>query len=103
MEIAAARVNYFARIKAGDKAAFDIKQFYTEAVSFFSLFKKQLNCRIARLAAVRSVYAIHDNPGVFLARHFCKEIWDEAPLNRPENFELHEHKRYPLSEDISGL
>jgi hypothetical protein len=31
---------------------------------------------------------------MFLARHFCRDRWLTAPLNRPESFELHAHKRY---------
>ena len=37
---------------------------------------------------------------MFLARHFCKDRWDKAPLNRPENFELHAHKKFALGTDF---
>lgn len=33
---------------------------------------------------------------MFLAEHFCKEEWHKKPLNRPEGFELHAHKKYKL-------
>ncbi len=49
-----------------------------------------------RLAAVVSRYAVHPSPGLFLARHFCKEEWAETPLNRPESFELHAHKSFDM-------
>lgn len=101
LEIAAARVNYFERTKKHDAPAIDISQFYSNAIGFLSLFKKTVDCRIRRLAAIRTIYAIHDNPGLFLARHFCKDIWDEVPLNRPENFELHAHKIFPLSDKFT--
>ena len=97
LEIAAARVSCFERIIKHDTPPIEISQFYSSAISFLSLYKETVDCRIGRLAAVRTVYAIHDNPGRFLARHFCKDIWDEAPLNRPENFELHAHKVFSLS------
>jgi hypothetical protein len=94
-------VNYFGRMKKLDAPIIDIDQFYSDAIGFLSLFKETVDCRIGRLAAVRTLYAIHDNPGLFLARHFCKDIWDEAPLNRPENFELHAHKVFPLSDKFT--
>jgi hypothetical protein len=40
---------------------------------------------------------VYEKPGLFLARHFCKDRWDKAPLNRPENFELHAHKKFTLA------
>jgi len=101
LEIAAARVNCFGRMKKHDAPIIDINQFYSDAIGFLSLFKETMDCRVGRLAAVRAVYAIHDTPGLFLARHFCKDIWDEAPLNRPENFELHAHKVFLLSDKFT--
>ena len=101
LEIAAARVNCFGRMKKHDAPITDINQFYSDAIGFLTLFKETMDCRVGRLAAVRVVYAIHDTPGLFLARHFCKDIWDEAPLNRPENFELHVHKVFSLSDKFT--
>jgi hypothetical protein len=48
------------------------------------------------MAAVVTRYMPHSKPGLFLARHFCQERWADAPLNRPENFELHAHKTFVL-------
>ncbi len=53
--------------------------------------------RIGRIAGLATRFFRHEDPGLFLARHFCKERWDSAPLNRPENFELHAHKKFPMS------
>ena len=95
LEIAAVRINFFGRAKKEGSVHLD--DFFEKAKDLFCQFQDTIECRIGRLAAVRTVYARHENPGFFLARHFCKEAWDEAPLNRPENFELHSHKVYPLS------
>ena len=38
---------------------------------------------------------------MLLAKHFCKDRWYKAPLNRPENFELHAHKRFTLASDFA--
>src|SRR6185503_12217714 len=35
-----------------------------------------------------------EDPGLFLAKHFCQDRWHTAPLNRPASFELHSHKSY---------
>jgi len=97
LEIAPVRINFFGRAIKEDSDQLD--DFFKKAINLFCQFYDIIECRIGRLAAVRTVYLQHDNPGIFLARHFCKDIWDEAPLNRPENFELHAHKVYNF-EDI---
>lgn len=79
----------------------DTNQFYNDAVRFFSLFQDITGCRIGRLAAVRTLFVIHKNPGLFLARHFCKNTWDQTPLNQPENFELHSHNVYKLADTFN--
>lgn len=52
--------------------------------------------RIGRLAGLATRFARHPHPGLFLARHFCDKRWEQAPLNRPESFELHAHKSFDL-------
>lgn len=51
---------------------------------------------VTRLGFVIGRFAEVDEPGIALSRHFCKEQWYAAPLNRPEHFELHAHKRFLL-------
>ena len=101
MEVASARVNCFERGKGHDSPMSDIDQFYINAMGILSLFKEILECRVGRLAAIRNVYDINENPGLLLARHFCKDTWNKAPLNRPENFELHAHKVFTLQNSFS--
>ena len=52
------------------------------------------------MAAVVTRVAKHEEPGKFLARHFCKDRWKTAPLNRPEEFALHAHKKFRLGDKI---
>ena len=53
---------------------------------------------IGRMAIVLVRYLEKTNPGMELSRHFCRDQWlEKQPLNRPENFELHAHKRYNFS------
>ena len=98
LEVSAARINFFGGLISGQTQPLDIKKFYSEAVRLFSIFQQTTGCRIARIAAVRTLFIVHENPGLFLARHFCKDTWNQVPLNRPENFELHSHKVYQLNE-----
>jgi hypothetical protein len=54
--------------------------------------------RVGRMAVVIVRYCEEANPGLELARHFCRDQWlERQPLNRPEGFEIHAHKKYDLS------
>ncbi len=96
-EFSPARVNvYWRRTKStGECGA--LGDFFGNAVEILLQYAAQLSPRIARLAALATRFSPHEKPGLFLARHFCKDRWDKAPLNRPENFELHAHKRFTLT------
>ena len=74
--------------------------FLEDAVRRILEYRDFARTRVGRLAAVTTRYAPHVNPGKFLAQHFCQERWLRAPLNRPENFELHAHKTFPMSESF---
>jgi hypothetical protein len=100
LEIAAARVSLFHLMKRHDEPNINLERFYSEAVGIFKMFMDMTDCNVGRLAAVRTVYAIHNEPGIFLARHFCKESWSSAPLDRPENFEIHAHKVFKLDTNL---
>ncbi|MBI2402156.1 MAG: hypothetical protein HYW06_03375 [Gemmatimonadetes bacterium] len=68
----------------------------SKALSLLQEYRTFLGARVARLAAVLTRFAPAELPGLVLARHFCTQRWSTAPLNRPENFELHAHKRFML-------
>lgn len=99
-EFATARANFFWRKTKKDQPVIQLDSFYQEAIRLFSECHQLLGCRVGRLAAVISRFAKKENPGVFLARHFCKEKWNEIPLNRPQNFELHAYKQFPLNDKL---
>ena len=46
---------------------------------------------VGRLGAVVTRVAEVLEPGLALARQFCRDRWLSGPLNRPEGFELHAH------------
>ena len=72
---------------------------FLRKASEFLLGYKEFTCtRVGRLAALASRSAVHENPGLFLARHFCKGRWDAAPLNRPQGFELNAHKVFLMGD-----
>jgi len=93
LEVAPSRLNLHQRITDNANGGL-IAQCYQDSISLFSDFLNEMNCFIWRLAAVKASYAAADNPGLFLAKHFCRDQWNEKPLNDPTNFEMHSHKRY---------
>ncbi|MFH1111230.1 MAG: hypothetical protein V1790_18835 [Planctomycetota bacterium] len=72
-------------------------EFFQKAGDILIQYTGVLGTRIARAAGLATRFAEHEEPGKFLARHFCQTRWDEKPLNRPENFELHAHKKFLLA------
>ena len=50
--------------------------------------------RVIRMAYVVRRHAQAESPAREMALHFCREAILEGPLNRPETFEIHAHKRY---------
>lgn len=96
-EIAPMRINLFWRRTDTATAEPTLFEFYAEATRMLNEYREFLNARVGRVAAALNRFVEHATPGLFLARHFCKDRWSSAPLNRPENFELHAHKRYRLA------
>jgi hypothetical protein len=77
------------------------EEFFENVQGHLESYIDSLNARVARLAAVITWFAEHDQPGLFLARHFCKTRWDAAPFNRPASFELHAHKAFKVTDDLT--
>ena len=100
-ELSPARVNVYWRRAKSTAECVVLGDFFGKAVEILLQCTAQLSPRIARLAALATRFSPHEKPGLFLVRHFCKDRWDEAPLNRPENFELHAHKKFPLTSDFT--
>jgi len=74
-----------------------LSEFFLEAGKILLQYTGLLNTRIGRVSGLTTRFSEHETPGLFLARHFCKERWDTAPFNRPENFELHAHKKFLMA------
>jgi hypothetical protein len=100
-EIASARINLFWRRQKNSAGAISLSQFHREAVPLLHEYQSFIDSRVQRLAAVVNRFVSQDEPAKFLARHFCQDRWLAAPFNRPESFELHSHKRFAVSEDLS--
>lgn len=77
-----------------------IEEILTMAAHQLGTVTSRLDVRIGRVGAVVRRIAEADQPGVQLARQFCRDEWIRGPLNRPEGFELHAHKVFALP---SGL
>jgi hypothetical protein len=100
-EFSPARVNIYWRRTKSVEACVALGEFFGKATEILLQYTDLLSPRIARLAALVTRFATHEEPGLLLARHFCKDRWDKAPLNRPENFELHAHKQFTLASDLT--
>jgi len=99
-EFSPARINVYWRRTSSTEACVSLGDFFRDAVEILRNYAAQLSPRIARLAALTTRFSPHEEPGLFLAGHFCKDHWGKAPLDRPENFELHAHKRFTLASDF---
>lgn len=97
LEIAVNRANLFRYRKEGD-TVMDEKKFLEICLD---VFKEYINCtsaKVGRLAFVIVKFLENSNPGLTLARHFCKDELMVEPFNRPERFEIHSHKKYEFSD-----
>jgi hypothetical protein len=65
-------------------------------------FHQAAHLRPGRVAFITTRFQPYENPGMVLARHFCRpellsnDPAKKGPLNRPENFELHSHKKFQM-------
>ncbi len=101
-EVASARMNLFWRRPQTEAIGIGLPEFYQTAVPLLLQYKDFVASPIRRLAAVVNRYVVNDEPALYLARHFCRERWLDAPFNRPENFELHSHKRFQLTDGVTA-
>lgn len=96
-ELSPARANIFWRRTKTTTMQIGLGKFFDQAAKVLLQYKNRLDTRVGRVAGLATRIMEQESPGIVLARHFCKERWDRAPLNRPENFELHAHKRFKLA------
>lgn len=100
-EIASGRINLFWRRPSPDRGEMGLQEFYRTIVPLLIEYREFVDSPIRRVAAVVNRYVPQDTPGRYLARHFCRDQWLTAPLNRPENFELHAHKVFNLTDQFA--
>lgn len=100
-EIASSRISIVWKKTPEGEGTMSSEEFFREAVAILEDYMHHVTPRVGRMAAVLTSYAEHDSAALFLARHFCKKRWKAAPLNRPEHFELHAHKRFNLGDTIT--
>lgn len=100
IEIARSRVNLIWQRQSQDGV--DVQEtltsFAARALEIFSMDENRVP--IGRLGAVFTRTAAIASPGRELARHFCRrELLEgsDAPLNRPEGFDLSAHKTFQLN------
>lgn len=95
-QISPIRIDIFWRWATPETPQISIESFFSEVRPLLIDYKRASGSRVGRLAAVINRYTEHSSPGIFLSRHFCQDRWIQLPLNRPEYFELHAHKRFLL-------
>lgn len=101
MEISLARTDIRWQLKP-TVPELNFDQFSSFAQRAFACFHQITQANPGRVALVLNRFQLHENPGKEIASHFCRPelLLDEpgrkGPLNRPEHFELHAHKRFDL-------
>lgn len=95
LEIAESRVNFFRYRQDGDVKV-DIDQILNLYSRILREYKDCTQATIGRLALVVVKFLEQEDPGLVLASHFCKDKWIIEPFDRPENFEIHSHRKYTL-------
>lgn len=91
-----ARCDIFREEKAIDDVAGE--SFIRQAIDIGSRYLTITEARAGRIACVVTRVAPDGAPAKVLAGHFCKDQWLSGALKRPENFELHAHKRFKLGD-----
>jgi hypothetical protein len=84
-----------------DDPGLNLAEFFRDACEIFLELNNVLHLLPNRFGVLSTRYVRHDQPGLYLSRHFCRDnLMDgpRAPLNRPENFELHAHKVYRMAD-----
>jgi hypothetical protein len=91
LEIARSRANLFV-IRQEDQESLDIKEIYPQLADQLATIFERDGIVLGRLAAVVHRAALSTDPAKTLARLYFQDRWLDAPLNRPEQLELHAHK-----------
>jgi hypothetical protein len=85
-----------------------LNDFSVFSLRALNIFHQAVHLRPGRVALVVNRFQPYENPGTELARHFCRpELLSDdpahkGPLNRPENFELHSHKKFQMGRFLTN-
>lgn len=99
LEISGIRAAFTWRKKDGQQAL-DVEKFVRQSREVLDFYLEMAPAMAGRLALILHRVALNEEPAKTLAKHFCRERWLIAPLNRPETFELHAHKSFQLSDEF---
>jgi hypothetical protein len=95
LQVSPGRVDLFLEDKR--EIAVDVMEsWFAWSIDFFLDYLRETTANVNRVACVVTRVAPDATPALTLARHLCQDRWLKGPLNRPENFELHAHKTFPL-------
>ena len=97
LSISEARAD-FVRYRDEDDTLIDKDAFAKLCSDVYREYMESTSARVGRIAFVSIKYLMNDCPGLTLAQNFCKGNLLEEPFNRPENFEIHSHKKYILDD-----
>ncbi len=97
LEISEERVNFF-RYRDENDTLIDKNAFFELCSVVYKEYMEFTFAKVARLALISRKFFGNENPGLTLVQNFCKESLLEEPFNRPENFEIHSHKKYKFDE-----
>ena len=100
LQVSPARVDIVLRppidfsLQTGDPLALDVLNY----------LESKFHTRYGRLSVV--ITRLHQlaNPGIALAKHFCKQEWvDSKALDRSDVFEMHAYRRYRVSDEFPQI
>lgn len=101
-QIARSRADVFLGV-ASEGDVVSPSMFHQECAPILIDFIKAFNIEVSRFGAVCERFSVYENPGLTIAKFFCKDSWTskDGALNRPESFELHAHKVYDVPQGFS--
>lgn len=99
LEVARARANVL-RLRTEAETALNIEQVLPELGRQLARLFEHDGTPLGRLAAVVHRTAQVQDPALTIARQYFRDRWLAAPLNRPEDLELHAFKVFDLREGL---
>ena len=95
LEVARSRINVV-MYRTATQDTLDIDSVLPELANHLNALLDREGVSIGRLAVVVSRTTEMESPGMTIARHYFQERWLEAPLNQPQELEIHTHKVFDL-------